>query len=63
MLPMTRVEDEWFGDTRDALWHRAQEAGEQAFTQVRDAATRAVDAATDAATETVKSELDKSSQV
>jgi len=63
LLPMTRAEDEWFGDTRDALWHRAQEAGEQAFSQVRDAATRAVDAATDAAADTVKSELDKSSQV
>lgn len=63
MLPATRVEDEWFGDTRDALWHKAQEAGEQAFSQVREAATRAVDAATDAAGETVKGELDKSSQV
>jgi hypothetical protein len=63
LLPATRVEDEWFGDTRDALWNKAQEAGEQAFSQVRDAATRAVDAATDAATETVKGELDKSSQV
>jgi len=60
MLPATRVEDEWFGDTRDALWHKAQEAGEQAFSQVREAATRAVDAATDAASETVKGELDKS---
>ena len=37
--------------------------GEQAFSQVREAATRAVDAATDAAGETVKGELDKSSQV
>jgi len=63
LLPATRVEDEWFGDTRDALWNKAQEAGEQAFSQVREAATRAVDAATDAATETVKGELDKSSQV
>jgi hypothetical protein len=63
MLPATRVEDEWFGDTRDALWNKAQEAGEQAFSQVREAATRAVDAATDAASETVKGELDKSSQV
>lgn len=63
MLPATRVEDEWFGDTRDALWHRAQEAGEQAFSQVREATSRAVEAATDAATETVKGELDKSSQV
>lgn len=63
MLPATRVEDEWFGDTRDALWQKAQEAGEQAFSQVREATTRAVEAATDAATETVKSEMDKSSQV
>jgi hypothetical protein len=63
LLPATRVEDEWFGDTRDALWYKAQEAGEQAFSQVREAATRAVDAASDAATETVKSELDKSSQL
>lgn len=62
LLPATRAEDEWFGDTRDALWNRAQEAGEQAFSQVRDAATRAVDAATDAAADTVKGELDKSSQ-
>jgi hypothetical protein len=63
MLPATRVEDEWFGDTRDALWHKAQEAGEQALSQVREAATRAVDAASEAAGETVKDELDKSSQV
>jgi hypothetical protein len=63
MLPATRVEDEWFGDTRDALWHKAQEAGEQAFSQVREAAGRAVEAASDAATETVKGELDKPSQV
>jgi hypothetical protein len=63
MLPATRVEDEWFGDTRDALWNKAQEAGEQAFSQVRDAATRAVEAASDAATETVKGEMDKSPQV
>lgn len=63
LLPVTRVEDELFGDTRDALWHKAQEAGEQALSQVREAATRAVDAASDAATETVKSELDKSPQV
>jgi len=63
MLPPSRVEDEWFGDTRDALWRQAQEAGEQAFTQVREAASRAAEAATDAATETVKSEMDKSSQV
>src|SRR6185436_18078493 len=62
MLPATRVEDEWFGDTRDALWQRAQEAGEQAFSQVREAATRAVAAASDAASETVKGEMDKSSQ-
>jgi hypothetical protein len=63
LLPATQVEDEWFGDTRDALWNKAQEAGEQAFSQVREAATRAVEAASDAATETVKGELDKSSQV
>jgi hypothetical protein len=63
MLPPSQVEDEWFGDTRDALWNRAQEAGEQAFSQVREAASRAAEAATDAATETVKSEMDKSSQV
>ena len=73
LLPATRAEDEWFGDTRDALWHKAQEAGEQAFSQVREAATRAVEAASDVATETVKGEtvkvetgkgeMDKSPQV
>jgi hypothetical protein len=62
LLPATRVEDELLGDTRDSLWHKAQEAGEQALSQVRDAATRAVDAAGGAAADTVKSELDKSSQ-
>jgi len=62
MLPATKVEDEWFGDTRDALWQKAQEAGEQAFSQVREATTRAVEAATDAASETVKNEMDKSPQ-
>jgi len=63
LLPATRVEDEMFGDTRDALWHKAQEAGEQAFSQVREAATRAVEAASDVATETAKSGFDKPSQV
>jgi hypothetical protein len=62
LLPATRVEDELLGDTRDSLWHKTQKAGEQALTQARDAATRAVDAASGAAADTVKNELDKSSQ-
>lgn len=63
LLPMTRTENEWFGDTRDDLWNKAQEAGQEAATRVREAATRAVDAAADAASETVSRELDKPSQM
>jgi hypothetical protein len=61
LLPATQVEEEWIGDTRDELWHKAEELGQTAVTRVREAAahaaTRAVDAAAAAATETVKEEI------
>jgi hypothetical protein len=60
LLPPTRVEDDWFGDTRDELWHRAEEVGQEAASRVRNVAVRAADAAADAAADTVKSEADKS---
>jgi hypothetical protein len=60
LLPPTRVEDDWFGDTRDELWHRAEEVGQEAASRVRSVAVRAADAAADAAADTVKSEADKS---
>ncbi len=61
LLPVTRAENEWLGDTRDALWNKTQEAGEHALSQVREAATRAVDAVTSTAAETVKGLSDKPS--
>lgn len=66
LLPLTRFENELLGDTRDELWHKAEQAGEEAVARVRDAASqaaaRAVDAAAGAAAETVRSIGDKPSQ-
>lgn len=59
LLPSTRVEDEWFGPSRDQLWNRAEKAGEETVTRVRDVAMRAADAAADAAAQTVQKETDK----
>ena len=59
LLPSTRIEDEWFGPSRDELWNQAEKAGEQTVSRVREAAMRAADAAADAAAETIRSEADK----
>ena len=59
LLPPTRAEDEWFGPTRDQLWNRAEEAGQETVSRVRNVAMRAADAAADAAAETIKTETDK----
>jgi hypothetical protein len=63
LLPTTRLEDEWLGDTRDELWQRAEDAGREAVSRVREVAVRAADAAADAAAETVKTETEKSDTV
>ena len=66
LLPLSEVENELLGETRDDLWHRAEDLGEEAVQRVRDAATeaavRAVDAATGAAVESVRQIGEKSSQ-
>jgi hypothetical protein len=58
LIPLSDVENEWLGETRDELWQRAEDLGEEAVQRVRDAATeaatRAVDAATGAAVESVR---------
>jgi len=58
LLPISNVENELLGGTRDELWQRAEDLGEEAVQRVRDAATeaavRAVDAATGAAVESVR---------
>lgn len=59
LLPSTRVEDEWLGPSRDQLWNRAEKAGEETVSRVRDVALRAADAAADAAAQTVQKETDK----
>ena len=59
MLPRTPAEDEWFGPSRDQLWNRAEKAGEETVSRVRDVAMRAADAAADAAAETIHKEADK----
>lgn len=59
LLPPSRTEDEWFGPSRDQLWNKAEEAGQETVTRVRDVAMRAADAAADAAAETIKTETDK----
>ena len=60
LLPASRVEDDWFGGTRDELWQRAEAVGQDAVSRVRETAVRAADAAADAAADTVKSEADRS---
>ena len=54
LLPATRMEDELLGSTRDQLWEKAETAGQEAITRVRDAATHAIDSATDAAATRVR---------
>lgn len=54
LLPATRLEDELVGSTRDELWEKAEDAGQDAITRVRDAATHAIDSATDAAATRVR---------
>ena len=56
LLPATEVEDEWLGRTRDDLLQRAEDAGQEAVTQVRDAAVRAAEAAGNAVSDIAKSE-------
>lgn len=66
LLPMSQVENELLGETRDDLWQRAEDFGEEAVQRVREAATeaavRAVDAATGAAVESVRQLGDKPSE-
>jgi len=66
LLPISEVENELLGETRDELWQRAEDFGEEAVQRVREAATeaatRAVDAATGAAVETVRQLGEKSSE-
>ena len=54
VLPSTPMEDELLGNTRDQLWEKAETAGQQAISRVRDAATHAIDSATDAAATRVR---------
>jgi hypothetical protein len=58
LVPMSEVENDLLGGTRDELWQKAEDLGEEAVQRVRDAATeaavRAVDAATGAAVESVR---------
>jgi hypothetical protein len=54
LLPATRFEDELLGSTRDELWDKAENAGQDAISRVRDAATHAIDSATDAAATRVR---------
>lgn len=66
LIPLSEVENELLGETRDELWQRAEDLGEEAVQRVREAATvaatRAVDAATGAAVESVRNLGEKSSQ-
>jgi hypothetical protein len=66
LLPISEVENELLGETRDELWQRAEGLGEEAVQRVRDAATeaavRAVDAATGAAVESVRQLGEKPSE-
>jgi hypothetical protein len=61
VLPLTETEEEWLGGTREEIWTRAEDVGQQAVVRVREAASRAatrvVDAAAEAATAAVKEEI------
>ena len=61
LVPLSRTEQEMIGDTREELWQRAQQAGQEAVSRVRNtasrAANRAVDAAADAAADAVREEI------
>lgn len=54
LLPSTRMEDDLLGSTRDQLWEKAENAGQDAITRLRDTATHAIDSATDAAATRVR---------
>jgi len=58
LLPITDVENELLGETRDELWARAEDFGGEAVQRVREAATeaaaRAVDVVTGVAVESVR---------
>jgi hypothetical protein len=56
LLPATRTEDSVLGDTKDELWHKAQEAGHQAVARVREVGARATARAADAAATAVRGE-------
>ena len=60
LLPATRAEDAALGGTRDELWQKAQEAGQQAVSRVREVGARAAVRAVDAAAGYVKDEIGKS---
>ena len=66
LLPLSDVENELLGETRDELWQRAEDLGEEAVQRAREAATeaavRAVDAATGAAVESVRQLGEKPSE-
>ncbi len=50
LVPLSEVENELLGETRDELWQRAEDLGEEAVQRVREAATEAATRAVDAAT-------------
>lgn len=66
LVPLSDVENDLLGETRDDLWQRAEDLGEEAVQRVREAATeaavRAVDAATGAAVESVRQLGEKPSE-
>jgi ElaB/YqjD/DUF883 family membrane-anchored ribosome-binding protein len=53
-LPATRREDELFGETRDALMHRAEETASEQAERARQVAQSTVEHARDAAEETIE---------
>jgi len=66
LVPMSQIENELLGETRDEFWQRAEDFGEEAVHRVREAATeaatRAVDAVTGAAVESVRQLGEKPSE-
>ena len=57
LVPLSRTEHELIGDTREELWHKAEQAGQQAVSRLREAAVRGATREADAATETGREEI------
>lgn len=62
MFPSTRTEDEWMGEARDEVMHRAGEATEETMDRAREAAENIGDEAKSAAQDVVETTKEKATK-